>query len=411
MKKFYTMLAAVAVVASASAAPVAHKTEIKKSEFQPAKVKVENSDLSKVVVNAPAKKAAKRQAPARVAASELANTKLDFYVNSVRGVNFAEDEENAGFYTLTKTYMTAKDNTVAVNGFFEADVTMEGTLDPTTNELTFEVGQMSMIEGKYPATVFELDLETYEIYEEFTLTYDPKFHKLVYTPGLSEPDAKGNIYYTTALVLAEGFGDEDGFYGYYFEVEFALVNSSMFWYTYNRNTEEFTEHESEIFAGTNADQSEIYITGIFQGLFTSDIFEPITLEVDKVSMTATAIDQEMANANTPYAYYLWGFDDEGYLDDTVVTFDIKYDSDQYGDFITMNTDAVGIADMNFNGIVAYYPEIYVPLVDKSGVNNVAVADENAPVEYFNLQGVRVANPENGLYIRRQGNTVTKVIVK
>ncbi len=40
-----------------------------------------------------------------------------------------------------------------------------------------------------------------------------------------------------------------------------------------------------------------------------------------------------------------------------------------------------------------------------------VVDENAPVEYFNLQGVRVANPENGLYIRRQGNTVTKVIVK
>ena len=37
------------------------------------------------------------------------------------------------------------------------------------------------------------------------------------------------------------------------------------------------------------------------------------------------------------------------------------------------------------------------------------ADVNAPVEYFNLQGVRVANPENGLYIMRQGNKVTKVI--
>ncbi len=36
--------------------------------------------------------------------------------------------------------------------------------------------------------------------------------------------------------------------------------------------------------------------------------------------------------------------------------------------------------------------------------------ENAPVEYFNLQGVRVANPENGLYIRRQGNKVEKVFL-
>lgn len=49
----------------------------------------------------------------------------------------------------------------------------------------------------------------------------------------------------------------------------------------------------------------------------------------------------------------------------------------------------------------------------SGIENIVVAgetDPNAPVEYYNLQGVRVANPANGLYIRRQGNNVTKVIL-
>ena len=40
-----------------------------------------------------------------------------------------------------------------------------------------------------------------------------------------------------------------------------------------------------------------------------------------------------------------------------------------------------------------------------------VADENAEAEYFNLQGVRVANPENGLYIVRRGNTVTKELLR
>lgn len=45
-----------------------------------------------------------------------------------------------------------------------------------------------------------------------------------------------------------------------------------------------------------------------------------------------------------------------------------------------------------------------------GVENVAV-DTNAPAEYFNLQGVRVATPENGLYIVRRGATVSKVLVK
>lgn len=54
--------------------------------------------------------------------------------------------------------------------------------------------------------------------------------------------------------------------------------------------------------------------------------------------------------------------------------------------------------------------ITMPTTEVNGVSNISVADENAPVEYFNLQGVRVDNPSNGLYIRRQGNTATKVLV-
>ena len=46
----------------------------------------------------------------------------------------------------------------------------------------------------------------------------------------------------------------------------------------------------------------------------------------------------------------------------------------------------------------------------SGIEEVG-ADENAPVEYFNLQGVRVANPEAGIYVRRQGSKVEKVYIK
>lgn len=45
----------------------------------------------------------------------------------------------------------------------------------------------------------------------------------------------------------------------------------------------------------------------------------------------------------------------------------------------------------------------------SGINDVQV-DVNAPVEYFNLQGMKVANPENGIFIRRQGGKTTKVIM-
>lgn len=46
----------------------------------------------------------------------------------------------------------------------------------------------------------------------------------------------------------------------------------------------------------------------------------------------------------------------------------------------------------------------------SAITDIA-ADENAPVEYFNLQGVRVDNPSNGIFIKRQGSNVSKVVVK
>lgn len=49
------------------------------------------------------------------------------------------------------------------------------------------------------------------------------------------------------------------------------------------------------------------------------------------------------------------------------------------------------------------------LSGSSAVTEIAV-DENAPVEYYNLQGVRVSNPK-GLVIRKQGSKVTKTIIR
>lgn len=58
------------------------------------------------------------------------------------------------------------------------------------------------------------------------------------------------------------------------------------------------------------------------------------------------------------------------------------------------------------------PTLYVLDESQSGVVEIVI-DENAPVEYFNIQGVKVdvENAAPGLYIRRQGNVSTKVIVK
>lgn len=40
-----------------------------------------------------------------------------------------------------------------------------------------------------------------------------------------------------------------------------------------------------------------------------------------------------------------------------------------------------------------------------------IFDENAPVEYYNLNGVKVSEPTQGVFIRRQGGNATKVIIR
>lgn len=67
----------------------------------------------------------------------------------------------------------------------------------------------------------------------------------------------------------------------------------------------------------------------------------------------------------------------------------------------------------FNFRLEYFDPTYKgnDITGGSAVNEIEAADANAPVEYYNLQGIRVANPENGLYIVKQGNKVTKRIIK
>lgn len=73
-----------------------------------------------------------------------------------------------------------------------------------------------------------------------------------------------------------------------------------------------------------------------------------------------------------------------------------------------------------HGKLTYYSEnakgkqshdVVVNFSGETGVEDIIADENNGEVEFFNLQGVRVANPENGVYIRRQGNKATKVLVK
>ncbi|GEM_PF-4865248 len=71
---------------------------------------------------------------------------------------------------------------------------------------------------------------------------------------------------------------------------------------------------------------------------------------------------------------------------------------------------------NENAVMIYAYNAGCPMsvhkfsVSESAVNEIEIENANAPVEYYNMQGIRVANPENGLFIKRQGAKAEKVVL-
>lgn len=143
----------------------------------------------------------------------------------------------------------------------------------------------------------------------------------------------------------------------------------------------------------------------------------ITFEIDKAKSTATATDQYAGSIpadQTGSQYY-----DMTLVDwktkDAVVTASLANVGEKCEMTVTCPEGWAAVVPnvgyllratstkitMNFN----------IPGLG-AGVNGIMVdEDADAPVEYFNLTGVKVENPSNGLYIRRQGHNVSKVLVK
>lgn len=152
-----------------------------------------------------------------------------------------------------------------------------------------------------------------------------------------------------------------------------------------------------------------------------DFHKLITLSVDLTKQEAVATDQTVAdipyNPGTGYVYI------DGKLmdmspDATNFTAALRNEN---GKTIMTNEQSWIIIEPNeilgntnnvwYSIILGSEITLDFEIPGLTGISNVTVADENAPVEYYNLQGVRVANPESGLYIKRQGNKATKVLVK
>ena len=130
----------------------------------------------------------------------------------------------------------------------------------------------------------------------------------------------------------------------------------------------------------------------------------------KIPFAATGL----ANSGNPYIYFSESYYSDLTGEELDEAFIIKKEVE--GDKVTITIPYHSTSLWLYNTESFYYGSAYASTLTfteaASGVDNVAVDNANAPVEYYNLLGNRVTNPAKGqIIIKQQGTTVTKLIVK
>ncbi len=141
----------------------------------------------------------------------------------------------------------------------------------------------------------------------------------------------------------------------------------------------------------------------------------------RLSMT-TPQRSETGTVNTTVPYSVDETAPEGFGEDSPSFAQLSYvvkDGDIYTIYLSIkalgvnkyyvNDDSAENAFTNSTGAV--FKMSFNKNTLTAGVDEVITDTDNAPVEYYNIQGIKVENPANGLYIKRQGDKVTKVIVR
>lgn len=412
MKKFYALALAALAFVGASAFESAQLV-------RPAKATRVAHNLEQVAVKAPAVNHAKKVAAAAPDKAETASELEGVYFQTGRRLN----GKNLVNVSLGLSTVTADGDKVTFDGFYFSDTPFWGIFDAETQTVTIPVDEVvTVVDEDEDGNPVELSLSVYEVV--WPEDDDDDFGKAPIVLNYSKED--GSIYYCKV--------DDEGYYETCFVVAQAgePAGHSVYAQVYELNFDTFDAIMSTVAMDDNGDFEEpdyfpITVNQEGANLAITNFCgwgnnNTVNLTLDVENLTATAQDQQITlRVNTGTGVIdavcdvmsLDEFTGE-FLDNTVV-----FEAEVSDEGVILSTAYLGwciVTPEQYagGGNVEWMPTIqlfYNPFEKLDGVEAIAVSDANAPVEYFNLQGVRVANPENGLYIRRQGNTATKVLVK
>lgn len=435
MKKFYTLLS-VALAGTMMVSAATRVTEVKNANLEAKQVNdLKTFSTEKVEV---VKKAQAYKAPAK--AEAVATDDLNGeYIFKAYARNFdATTNGLPSAYWMNESvpYIEiAEDNSVYIENFWFDNV-LTGVYDPAAGTITIDRTQTFPVNtqsGPVETCVYVLNMQTMAP-ADLVLKVDAEKRLLSWTPA-----DNGQQYLETLLFGAPTYNGTQIF-DQMFDCALNMINCVGYSWVTDNNGEFILGQDGQpvsypyySYATVDHAAGTVSIDNFLDFDGSSFAEEgsfgyPIVFNIDKDAQTATAKDQNIplqftATEWVPFNLYGIELVDEDF--DTTEEFMMMGDEQalENGTIVTaFQNTGVGAALFGTFQNETYGQEFYMVEYiifdavftgnDDAGIADVVVDNnENAPVEYFNLQGVRVENPAAGLYIRRQGNKSTKVLVK
>ena len=394
MKKLYTLALSALLAGTATAGELSLQApQLRTLDFKGITTELQTVQAGAEAFATRGARMAAKQAPTRVSESDIVDKQYQ-----LEGYGRLFGENTDGLEVLGVPEIIKENGQLKYGPFLFDGLYFNGSFDPATMTLTIPAGQsVTLTEGdeSVDLTIYNYSFEDQQAHD-IVFSYYPEERLFFYEAGV---DAQN--YYTECIVLAQAAAQVgSGVYGQLFVAYNFMVNSVM--------------SETQVDDQGNIGDSQLYniyveqkgdkivIDNMFDFGFSAHPEFTVDAQAKTLSATRPVLYQGSDGTIT-----MLGVDDEGYTTDEVV-----FSQNATADAFIFQAAAVALTDGS-QYQPAYLPMFRIPFnpYAGAGVQGVAVDNANAPVEYFNLQGVRVANPENGLYIRRQGSKVEKIIIR
>ena len=420
MKKFYAFVCAVVVALTASAGPIDFAPKAKKDIT---KLELSTKSFKTNLTNA---KRVKRAS--RISANDAALEGDKMYLEESYSFGPNEDQTAAKGWQIdgSVTLRRAEDGTYTIENFFSQGINLTGGVyDAAESTLTFEpqvVASGLTDMGAEFESVMAVIVDNYdEFIEDHPIVFDVDIpnRNLFY---MCDTDEEGNATNCLGLAFMDKDNEKLGFMDWLAMIDLNQVNGMSAFGYYNSKKEPVQE---QAYVYNEVVDGNLVTTGLFGAGFGY----PVTFTLNQETNTAVADNQVVtalgdgSGASYDFMFYNLVFTEDSTkvsVGEPVETFAIIPQEGAegvmtyiYKDYTFVGTPYNGQWAPLFDGGIIYdFQLLYVgDIFDPTGIHDVQLdKNTNAPVEYYNLQGIRVNEPtKGGIYIRRQGNVSTKIM--